>query len=148
MYSYVTFYVADTITFQTLCIDIYFSIERFHRQRSKMYFAYIDISDTPLPPTSSCYLDDKLKIHFKLRYKFICDNHTTIVATANLLFPNVDKFPSCFEISFMIFKQRKKGCTVSTIYHRISFLQRLSRDSACNRVSNGPGTLISVLDCG
>lgn len=58
-----------------------------------MFFAYVDISDTPLPPTPSCYLNDKLKIYFKLRYKFIYDNHKTIVATANLLFPNVEKFP-------------------------------------------------------
>lgn len=113
-----------------------------------MSFAYIDISDTPLPPMPPRYLNDKLKIYFKLRYKFIYDNHKTIVATANLLFPNVDKFPLCFEISFMIFEQRKNDCTVSTIYHRISFLQRLSRDSACNGVSNGPGTLTSVLDRG
>lgn len=93
MYSYVTFYVADTITFQTLCIDIYFLIERFHRQRSKMYFAYIDISDTPLPPTSSCYLDDKLKIYFKLRYKFICDNHKTIV---KLIIPQCRQISALF----------------------------------------------------
>lgn len=76
-----------------------------------MFSAYIDIFDIPLPPAPSCYLNDKLKIYFKLRYKFIYSNHKAIVATANLLFLNVEKFP----LRYLNNVRKTAPCLPSTI---------------------------------